>query len=108
MDCQQPPDLVNGRYELLDGRTTYGAEASYSCGDDYNLVGETKIRCEADGKWTRTKTRCEIIKCPAPRAPNGGRVSGYNYEVNKNYFFGSVRSSRDANLCLSVCPVKVS
>ena len=81
VDCEDPSELVNGRHELLDRRTTYGAEARYACGDDYNLVGETKIRCEADGKWTRTKTRCEIIKCPAPRAPNGGRVSGYNYEA---------------------------
>ena len=83
VDCADPPELVNGRQELLDRRTTYGAVASFTCGDDYNLVGETKIRCEANGKWTRTKTRCEIIKCPAPRAPNGGRVSGYNYEVHK-------------------------
>ena len=83
VDCSEPPELVNGLHELLDGRTTYGADILYTCGDDYNLIGETKIRCEANGKWTRAVTRCEIIKCPAPRAPNGGRVSGYNYEVHK-------------------------
>ena len=83
VDCGAPPELVHGAAELVDSRTTYSAGVTYTCGDDYNLTGETKIRCEADGKWTRAKTECEIIKCPAPRAPNGGRVSGYNYEVHK-------------------------
>ena len=83
VDCGQPPDLLHGSHELTDGRTTYGAQLRFSCGDDYNLKGETRLQCEANGKWTRARTECEIIKCPAPRAPNGGRVSGYNYEVHR-------------------------
>ena len=46
-------------------------------------MGETERRCEANGRWTKAKTSCQIIKCPAPRAPTGGRVSGYNYEVHR-------------------------
>ena len=83
VDCADPPELLNGQAELLDSRTTYGASVEYTCGDDYTLRGEDSIRCEANGKWTRAVTSCDIIKCPAPRAPNGGRVSGYNYEVHK-------------------------
>ncbi len=40
-------------------------------------------RCEANGKWSKATVECRIIKCPTPRAPSGGRVSGYNYEVHR-------------------------
>ena len=83
VDCGDPEQLLNGKYEALDGRTTYDAEVAYTCTDDYNVVGETKIRCAANGRWTRARTRCEIIKCRPPRQPSGGRVSGYNYEVHR-------------------------
>lgn len=83
VDCRDPPELLNGDVELLDRRTTYGAEVRYSCGDDYIMKGETERRCEANGRWTKAKTECKIINCPAPRAPTGGRVSGYNYEVHR-------------------------
>ena len=83
VDCGNPDELLNGNFELLDGRTTYDAEVTYSCTDDYNVVGETKIRCEANGRWTRARTKCEIIKCRPPRQPSGGRVSGYNYQVHR-------------------------
>ena len=43
VDCGSPPELLNGAIELVDGRTTYGAEIEYSCGSDYTLSGE-KIR----------------------------------------------------------------
>ena len=76
VDCSDPPELINGGYELLDSRTTYAAEVRYTCGDDFTIRGETSVRCEANGKWTRAETQCDIIKCPPPRAPNGGRVSG--------------------------------
>jgi len=82
VDCGNPDELLNGQVELLDSRTTYDAEVRYSCSDDYNMAGDTTRRCEANSRWTRAQTECEIIKCDAPRAPNGGRVSGYNYEVH--------------------------
>ena len=44
MDCGSPPELENGEVELVDGRTTYGAEMRYSCGPDYNLSGDTTRR----------------------------------------------------------------
>ena len=44
VDCGSPPELENGEVELVDGRTTYGAEMRYSCGPDYNLSGDTTRR----------------------------------------------------------------
>lgn len=82
VDCKDPPKLVHATYQLLDGRTTFGASAEYACDQDYLPVGDTTKRCEASGQWTRTILTCDIIKCPQPRSPSGGRVSGYNREVH--------------------------
>ena len=40
VDCGNPPELVNGEYELVNGRTTYGAEITYSCGADYTISSD--------------------------------------------------------------------
>ena len=94
VDCGNPKDLPNGDFEMLDRRTTYDAEVTYKCSDDYKVVGETKIRCEANGRWTRAKIKCEIIKCRPPRQPSGGRVSGYNYEVHRKVEYSCMPGHR--------------
>ena len=40
VDCGQPPELLNGSFEMLSGRTTYAAEIRYTCGEDYNISGD--------------------------------------------------------------------
>ncbi len=40
VDCGPPPELLNGSFELASGRTTYGAEIRYACGEDYNISGD--------------------------------------------------------------------
>ena len=62
VDCGDPPELLNGAAELLDRRTTYGADVRYSCSDDYIMKGETERRCEANGRWTKAVAVCQIIK----------------------------------------------
>lgn len=94
LDCGNPPELAHGSYELLDGRTTFNALAEYSCNSDYQLVVSQETtsttqrrRCESNGRWSRTVITCEIIQCPAPKAPTGGRVSGYNREIHSKIEF---------------------
>ena len=83
VDCRDPPKVPNANFELLDGRTTFNAEVEYKCKQDYQLTSSTsKRRCESNRKWTRSSITCELIQCPPPRAPNGGRVSGYDREVH--------------------------
>jgi len=94
VDCGDPPLVDNGKSQLLDGRTTYGAEVEYACQSDYLPVGDALKRCESNGRWSsgggsrngpgsnQASLKCEIIKCPPPRAPSGGRVAGYNREVH--------------------------
>ena len=71
VDCGDPPVLEHGSVQLLDGRTTFGAEAEYACKADYLPVGDARKRCEGSGRWSRNILVCEIIKCPPPRAPSG-------------------------------------
>ena len=103
VDCGTPPAVANGDFELLDGRTSFDAEVEYSCGSDYQLVGTKKRRCEANGKWSRNSIACEKIQCPPPRAPNGGRVSGYNTEIHSTIEFsclsGHVLEGEEVSTC---------
>lgn len=87
VDCGDAPAVKNADVQLLDGRTSFGAEVEYSCGADYILSGNSKKTCDASGQWTRSEISCNIIECPPPRAPNGGRVSGYNTEIHSKIEF---------------------
>jgi len=94
VDCGNPRALENGNFELLNGRTTYGAEIEYTCTPDYNIQGNVKTRCEADGRWSRNTVSCSIVRCPTPRAPAGGKVSGYNYEVHRKVEYSCISGHR--------------
>ena len=50
------------------------------------LGGATR-RCEGNGRWSRGAITCERIECPPPRAPSGGRVSGYDRTVHSQVEF---------------------
>ena len=57
---------------LVDGRTSFGASAEYTCDADY-IIRPTvaKRKCESNGRWSRNEIACDIIECPVPRAPAG-------------------------------------
>ena len=77
LDCGNPPFVSNAKFTLEDGRTTFGATVQYKCNSDYIPVGDTMKKCEAEGEWSRSVLTCDIIECPEPRAPSGGRVHSF-------------------------------
>ncbi len=90
LDCGDPPALDHGKHVLLDGRTSFNAEAEYTCDEDYIISSRdaaNKRRCETNGRWSKTNLRCSIIECPVPRAPTGGRVSGYDRTIRAEIEF---------------------
>jgi CUB/sushi domain-containing protein len=94
VDCSDPPKLENAEVQMPDGRATFGAIAVYKCSEDYNLRGTTGVEdgkatrtCEANGKWSDFDAACEIISCPAPKSPTGGRVSGFDTAVHSQIEF---------------------
>lgn len=89
LDCGDPPELDHGKNVLLDGRTSFGAQSEYTCDDDYIISSEEKSvrKCESNGRWSKSNLKCNIIECPVPRAPSGGRVSGYDRTIRANIEF---------------------
>ena len=104
-DCGNPPQVSNGKYTLLNGRTTFGASVEYKCDQDYLPVGDTNKKCEAEGQWSRSILTCDIIECPQPKAPSGGRVSGFNREIHSKIeyscFPGHVLEGQSMVTCTS-------
>jgi hypothetical protein len=66
-------------------------------------VGDTVKKCEVTGSWSRSILTCDIIACPQPRAPSGGRVSGYNREIHSRIEYsclpGHVLEGEDMVTC---------
>ena len=61
---------------LIDGRTSFGAVAEYTCDADYLIrpsadAASATRKCESNGRWSRNEIACDIIECPVPRAPAG-------------------------------------
>ena len=83
LDCGNPPKVGHAKFTLMDGRTTFGSSVEYKCNTDYLPVGDTTKKCEAEGQWSRSVLTCDIIECPQPKSPSGGRVSGYNREIHR-------------------------
>ena len=59
---------------------------------DYNIRsssgnGLARRKCESNGRWSRDEIACDIIECPVPRAPAGGRVSGYDRTIRAEIEF---------------------
>ena len=58
MDCDAPPAAdSNGAVDAPV--TTFGAVATYTCDDDFDLVGSTTLTCQADGTWDGTAPTCD-------------------------------------------------
>ncbi|CAG9857786.1 unnamed protein product [Phyllotreta striolata] len=76
VNCGPLEDIPHGTVEIRDGGTTwYGAEASYTCHENYTLIGREIRRCSGDGRWTEEAPRCLFDWCPEPPPIQGGGVS---------------------------------
>uniref|UniRef100_A0A0N4Z271 Sushi domain-containing protein n=1 Tax=Parastrongyloides trichosuri TaxID=131310 RepID=A0A0N4Z271_PARTI len=64
---------------------TIGTVAFYSCEYGFKLFGESKRRCNEDGKWSHSIPKCEPITCPEPEQWNQGTID----KVNNSLSFGS-------------------
>ena len=58
VDCGNLTDPANARV-TLNGTTTFGQTATYSCNTGYNLVGDSTRTCQATGEWSRSSPTCQ-------------------------------------------------
>ncbi|XP_008192271.2 sushi, von Willebrand factor type A, EGF and pentraxin domain-containing protein 1 [Tribolium castaneum] len=84
VDCGAPPNIDNGRYDLLNGTTTVESLVEYSCGHDYWLEGQKVQKCTREGKWSADAPSCELITCEEPDVPAGSYVVGYDFNVHSS------------------------
>lgn len=65
--------IEHGSIKFTEERTTYGATATYTCHENYTLIGNENRTCQIDG-WTGKEPQCLIDWCPDPLPIAGGSV----------------------------------
>lgn len=74
IDCGPLPPLEHGSIILSESRNTYGVQATYSCHENYTLIGNENRTCETQG-WTGKQPECLVDWCPEPPQISGGSVT---------------------------------
>ena len=59
VDCGQPRSLQNG--SIIGENTVYPNFVIHRCDEGFILRGSSKIKCQANGTWSRTSSFCEGI-----------------------------------------------
>lgn len=73
IDCNALPALEHGSIFLSEKRTTYGVQATYTCHENYTLIGNENRTCQSDG-WTGKQPQCLIDWCPDPPLVPGSTI----------------------------------
>ncbi|XP_046996037.1 sushi, von Willebrand factor type A, EGF and pentraxin domain-containing protein 1 [Schistocerca americana] len=82
VDCGAPPNIDNGRYNLVNKTTTHGSIVEYTCDEDYWMDGTERQTCTREGKWSADAPACVLITCEEPEVPSGSYVVGYDFNVH--------------------------
>lgn len=92
IDCGTLPILEHGTIRLSEPRNTFSVQATYTCHENYTLIGNENRTCSQDG-WTGSQPQCLVDWCPDPPEIAGGNVkmsgkragSTVNYECKLGY-----------------------
>jgi CUB/sushi domain-containing protein len=91
VDCGNPGEPTNG--VKVGSSTTFGSTVQYRCNEGYELDGNERRECQANGRWSGVLPRCVIGGCGDPGTPSnavrdlsGSSVgSTVNYRCNTGY-----------------------
>ncbi|XP_030030346.2 uncharacterized protein LOC115447445 isoform X1 [Manduca sexta] len=64
VQCEDPPQILNGHVSLLHNASVFGAVAEYSCARGFKLQGGAKIACLASGLWDSPAPSCHAEERP--------------------------------------------
>lgn len=59
IDCGIPLDVKHGRYQLLNGTTSYGSIVKYTCAENFALEGNATRNCTEYAAWSGTEPTCK-------------------------------------------------
>lgn len=74
VNCGPLPDIDHGYVTLKESRTTFGAQAIYTCQDNYTLVGSKTRECDENEIWSGSAPECLYTWCDDPPKIEGGIV----------------------------------
>ncbi|XP_041954523.1 membrane cofactor protein-like isoform X5 [Alosa sapidissima] len=84
--CGNPGEVTNGEYQFPDG-IEFGAEIIAVCNIGFQIIGENKRTCQANGEWNGREAVCEAVTCPPPPPVTNGDLKLPSEEY---YNFGDV------------------
>ncbi|XP_022832640.1 CUB and sushi domain-containing protein 3 isoform X1 [Spodoptera litura] len=64
VQCEDPPQIANGRVYISHNTSVFGSVAEYSCGRGFKLVGTKRISCLATGLWDKPAPNCQLEERP--------------------------------------------
>ncbi|XP_078668410.1 CUB and sushi domain-containing protein 3-like [Branchiostoma floridae x Branchiostoma belcheri] len=69
VECRDPGMPLNG---IRRGSFFQGGQVDYSCNDGYAVVGDARIRCQEDGRWSGDAPLCRLgDPCSPNPCPSG-------------------------------------
>lgn len=73
IDCGPLPLIEHGTINLAEQRTSFGVQATFTCHENYTLIGNENRTCELEG-WSGKQPQCLVDWCPEPLPIAGGKV----------------------------------
>ncbi|XP_055274960.1 membrane cofactor protein-like [Moschus berezovskii] len=80
--CSTPGNIKNGRFTVYKDEYQYNEIVTYMCDpsngpDEYSLVGESRLVCVDQDRWSSDPPECKVVKCDYPVVEHGIIVSGF-------------------------------
>ncbi|XDB58853.1 hypothetical protein AB1E18_012258 [Capra hircus] len=80
--CSTPGNIKNGRFTVYKDEYHYNEVVTYMCDpsngpDEYSLVGESRLICVDQDRWSSDPPECKVVKCDYPVVEHGMILSGF-------------------------------
>nr|XP_027831896.2 membrane cofactor protein-like [Ovis aries] len=80
--CSTPGNIKNGRFTIYKDEYHYNEVVTYTCDpsngpDEYSLVGESRLTCVDQDRWSSDPPECKVVKCDYPVVEHGMILSGF-------------------------------
>ncbi|XP_027142800.1 sushi, von Willebrand factor type A, EGF and pentraxin domain-containing protein 1 isoform X2 [Larimichthys crocea] len=101
VSCGDPGAVANG---IAHGHAhVYPEVLGYECNRGFVLKGSDTIACQANGRWSGQKPRCEPVVCGPPEVPSDvvfkGEAFSYNSEIELSCQPGFLLQGKSISVC---------
>lgn len=101
VSCGDPGAVANG---IAHGHAhVYPEVLGYECNRGFVLKGSDTIACQANGRWSGQKPRCEPVVCGPPEVPTDvvfkGEAFSYNSEIELSCQPGFLLQGKSISVC---------